>query len=139
MKEIMLIIHFLGLVMTLGSVGSFLLIRKNSSQVNGYEYTRDLGIIKKFLKYAYIGIGVMILSGGYLMPPYWATFGAHPMIHVKMTLVVLWLLALIILGLVLRSAIRNENTAYNIRIGFYSTLSVVLGVAVVVSAVFSFH
>jgi len=102
MKEIMLIIHFLGLVMTLGSVGSFLLIRKNSSQVNGYEYTRDLGIIKKFLKYAYIGIGVMILSGGYLMTPYWATFGAHPMIHVKMTLVVLWLLALIMSSMIAR-------------------------------------
>ena len=139
MREFVLIVHLLSLVLALGSMATFIIIRKDISRVSGCESNFALITIRKFLNIAYIGMLLMILSGLYLIIPYWPSLASMPLIHIKITVVVLWLIVLIILGVNLKRVKPESYLSYDAKIGLLSFLSVILGLIVVALAIFAFE
>lgn len=135
----MLIVHIFGIVLSLGSIASFLLVRPNISKINAPESVLIYSIIKKYLNWAFVGMGLMILSGGYLMTPYWEHLGSLILLQLKLVIVLIWMLALVFLNFNLRKALQLGYLVYDKRIKFLAVLSVALGMTVVSLAVFAFH
>ena len=85
--DIVLIIHFIGLVMGIGTGFGFLFLGLAKAKMEGKE-----GIDFQIKSLALGGMGriglvLLILSGGYLMSPYWASIGSEPLLMAKMALV----------------------------------------------------
>ena len=139
MKDIMLVFHELGLVLTIGSSLFFLIIKNNLRTIQSLDADKFYSISSRFRVMTYIGFGVMILSGGYLMTPYWSTFGSFPMIHIKVTIVLIWLLSMMILGMSSKRIKQNSPNKYFSRLVMMNTLSVIFGVFTVIIATLSFH
>jgi hypothetical protein len=139
MKDIMLIFHELGLVLILGSAFIFLIMKSNLRYMQSLDVDRFYKISNKFRVMTYIGFGIMILSGGYLMTPYWSAFGSFPMIHIKMTIVIIWLLSMAVLGMSSKNLKHNFPIKYYSRLVLMYSLSLIFGIFTVIIATFSFH
>ena len=139
MRELILIIHILSLILSLGSMVTFIIIRKDISRLSGCKSIFALITIRKFLNIAYIGMFFMIISGLYLIIPYWSAIGTMPLVHIKITAVVLWLIILILLGVSLKRVKPETYLSNDVKIGLLSFLSVLLGLIVVALAIFAFE
>ncbi len=139
MRELILIIHILSLILSLGSMTTFIIIRKDISRVSGCESNFALITIRKFLNIAYIGMFFMVLSGLYLIIPFWSAIGTMPLVHIKITAVVLWLFILILLGVSLKRIKPETYLSNDVKIGLLSFLSVLFGLIVVALAIFAFE
>lgn len=135
----MLIFHFLGLVMSLGSMITFLVMRRSCSKVSSFESEYLLQNVRRFLRMSHIGLGIMFVTGGYLMTPYWGTLAQMPLLHIKFTIFLLWYGTLIALSIYTKKAVKSQIKLCDPRIGFLSMISVVFGISAVVMAVSQFH
>lgn len=135
----MLIFHLLGLVISLGSMITFLVMRRSCSKVSSSESEYLLQNVRRFLRMSHIGLGIMLITGGYLMTPYWKVLGQMPLLHIKFTIFFLWYATLIALSVYTKRAINSQIKLCDPRIGFLSVISVVFGVLAVVMAVSQFQ
>ncbi|NOR86114.1 MAG: hypothetical protein GQ527_00755 [Bacteroidales bacterium] len=139
MKDVMIISHVLGSVLSIGSIAFFLVIRKNLYKIADGGSGDVYAIISKFQRMTHIGMGIMILSGGYLMTPYWSAFGSMHMLHVKVMAVLLWLMTIILLSVILRKAKAGKGKKCDERLLRMNYASLFFGVIVIIVAVLSFH
>jgi len=139
MKDIMIILHNLGLVLTLGSTVFFLIIRKDLYKTAGEAKVDLYNVIAKYQRMTHIGMAIMILSGGYLMTPYWSGLGSMHMIHVKMLVVVLWLFVVIVLSIMLRKARKGKGKKCDERMRKFNYASLLFGIIIIIVAVLQFH
>jgi uncharacterized membrane protein len=100
MREAMLIIHFLGLAMGLGTSFGYMFLGIAGSRLKKEEEKKFTINTFSLSNMGHIGIVLLILSGGYLMTPYWASLMDRPLLIAKLALVIL----LVILILMLNSA-----------------------------------
>ncbi len=87
MRDAMLIIHFLGLAMGVGTSFGMMILGMAASKMEKEE-----GInfsIKSFAlsKMGHIGLVLLVVSGGALMTPYWSVLGDSPFLITKLVLV----------------------------------------------------
>jgi len=139
MQTPMLILHFIGLALSMGSMIAFLVMRRSCSKVNSSESDYLLQNTKGVLKLSHIGLGIMFISGGALMTPYWSALAQMPLLHIKFTIFVLWYATLIALSIYMRKAQRSEMKLCNPRIGFLSYVSVLFGLIAISMAVLQFQ
>ena len=135
----MLIFHFLGLVMSLGSMVAFLVMRRSCSKVSSTESDYLLQNVRRFLRMSHIGLGIMLITGGYLMTPYWSALAEMPLLHIKFTIFALWYGTLIALSIYTKKAAKSQIKLCNPRIGFLSIVSILFGILAVVLAVSQFQ
>lgn len=135
----MLIFHFLGLVISLGSMMTFLVMRRSCSKVSSTESDYLLHNVRRFLRMSHIGLGIMLITGGYLMTPYWSVLAQMPLLHIKFTIFFLWYGTLIALSIYTKKAFKSQIKLCDPRIGFLSLISVVFGVLAVIMAVSQFQ
>jgi len=139
MKSFMLISHFLGLAASLGSIITFLIMRRTCSKVTSYESEYLLLNVRRILRINHIGLGVMFISGGYLMTPYWSVLAQMPFLHIKFTVFVLWYGTLVALSIYSKRAQQSQLKLCNPRIGFLSFISLIFGLIAVTMATLQFH
>lgn len=139
MRTPMLILHFLGLALSMGSMITFLVMRRSCSKVTNSESEHLLNNTKSVLKLSHIGLGIMFITGGALMTPYWAALAQMPLMHIKLTIFVLWYATLIALSIYTKKARRSEMKLCNPRIGFLSYISILFGLLAISLAVMQFH
>ncbi len=139
MRSTMLIFHFLGLALSLGSMITFLVMRRSCSKVTNSESEHLLRNTKSVLRLSHIGLGVMFISGGALMTPYWANLAHMPFLHIKFTIFVLWYATLLALSIYTRKARKSELKLCNPRIGFLSYVSILLGIIAISMGVMQFQ
>lgn len=139
MKDIMIIFHNLGLVLALGSSVFFLIIRNDLYKTAGEAKDDLYKVIAKYQRMAHIGMGIMLLSGGYLMTPYWSALGSMHMLHIKMLVVFMWLITIILLSIMLRRARTGQGKRCDARMLRMNYASLLFGVIIIFVAVFQFH
>lgn len=139
MREFMLILHFVGVALSLGTVFAFLIIRKTCSKITVSESEQLLRNAKKLVIFSHIGLGILFISGGYLMTPYWKVLTTMPLLPIKFTVYAIWLYTLILMSFHIRKSVRNYNTLCNPTIGFLSLVSLIFGLLAVCLAVIQFH
>lgn len=139
MRTPMLIFHFLGLALSLGSMITFLVMRRNCSKVSNTEAEYLLLSTRSILRLSHIGLGVMFITGGALMTPYWSTLALMPLLHIKFTIFILWYITIIALSVYNKKVRRSELKLCNPRIGFLSYVSVLFGLLAISMAVLQFQ
>jgi hypothetical protein len=135
----MLIFHFLGLALSLGSMITFLVMRRSCSKVTVSESDHLLQNTKSVLRLSHIGLGIMFITGGALMTPYWANLAHMPFLHIKFTIFILWYATLVALSIYTRKARKSELKLCNPRIGFLSYISILFGLLAISMGVMQFQ
>ena len=86
----------------------------------------------------HIGLTMLIVSGLYLITPFWASLAAMPMLIAKLILVLTLTVSVILATLYSRRAKRGDTEANLKKIAVLGKVSVLSGFAIVILAVLIF-
>ena len=138
MKDGMLIFHFIGLAMVLGTTLGFAFLGARSKQYSGDDLKRFFVSISPLSKMGNYGLVIMLLSGGYLMTGRWASLLETPLLLAKLLLfLVLGALAGIMSGKLRK--IRNGNGDLISGVRSIGRIYMLISLIIVVLAVLVFH
>jgi len=139
MRDAMLIVHFLGLAMGVGTSFGFMFLGMAAAKM---EKSEGLNFsIKSFAlsKMGHIGLVLLIISGGYLMTPYWGSLMSTPLLLAKLVLVlVLAAMIGIISSKAKKATPENAETVLK-AIAPLGKISLLAGLAIIILAVLNFH
>ena len=139
MREVMLIIHFLGLAMGMGTSIGFMFMGIAASKMpkeEGLKFTLQSFSLSKM---GTIGIILLVLSGGYLMTPYWASLADRPLLIAKLILVVLLIVMIIIINIMAGKAKAGDAENLLKKIRAMGQVSLLMGITIIILAVLNFR
>ncbi len=138
MREVMLICHLLGLAMGVGTSFAFLFLGKRASKLEGEEASKFVVNTLYMGTMGHIGLALLIISGGYLMTPYWGLLPTKPLLIAKLSLVVVLVVFLTVIGVASRKAKKGDLTVLKTirRLGPFALLT---SIAIVTLAVLVFR
>jgi uncharacterized membrane protein len=139
MREAMVIIHFVGFAMILGTSLSFFFLDRASRKMEKGEALRFTVNSMALTRMGNIGLVVMIISGGYLMTPYWKLLSAMPLLVTKLVLFLVMAALFGIIGSRARKARKGDAEAHLKKIRPLAQLTLLVAVAIVVLAVLVFY
>ena len=139
MHEFMLIIHLIGLTMALGAGFSNLFLGSVAAKLSPAERGSFMSKIGVLGRMGQIGLALLIISGLFLITPYWDVLHQMPLLIAKLVLVVVVLILVGIILSIVRSARRENNPALMAKIRPFGLLNFLVGIAIVVLAVLSFE
>lgn len=139
MRDAMLIVHFLGLAMGLGTSFAFLFLGIKGSKLDkeeGRKFAMNSSVLGTM---GHIGLTMLIISGLYLMTPFWNTLNARPLLIVKLILVLV-LTITIILSSIYSNRLKKGGSASNLKkLAVLGKVSLLTAICIVLLAVLSFH
>lgn len=139
MRDVMLSLHFIGIAMGVGTSMAFFFLGKVRAKLPKVE-AEQFFLRTLFLgNMAKIGLLLLILSGGYLMTPYWALLTTMPLLIVKLSSVLFLVMFLLIQINLSKVAKRNNGGDALIKIGKLGKISLLFGLFIIVLAVMIFH
>lgn len=139
MREVMLIIHFLGLAMGLGTSIGFMILGIAASKMEKEE-ARKFGLNTYALsKMGQIGLVLLIVSGLYLMTPYWAVLTAMPLLMIKLVMVTILTVLIILLALNMKKAKNGDLNVQQKIIPALGRIALITVLIILTLAVFIFH
>jgi uncharacterized membrane protein len=134
----MLIIHFLGLAMGVGTSFGFLFLGIAGSKMEkeeGKKFTLNAFAMSTM---GHIGLTMLIISGLYLITPFWGALGSMPLLVAKLALV-LTLTFSVILASVYSNRAKKGDTGSNLKkVALLGRITLLSGIAIVVLAVLIF-
>lgn len=130
----MLILHFLGMILAIGPIAVIVLSRMATSKMEKEESAGLMQGLFRLNMLSHIGITLSLISGGYLMTPYWNMLGSMPMLIAKLSLYVVLLVTLSLISVTARKA-RDNQTGNSIRKTMnWARMSFLVGLTIVVLA-----
>ena len=87
MQDIMLILHFIGLAMGLGTSFGFMFLGIAGSKMEKEEQLKFMLNTLALSKMGHIGLTLLVISGVVLMTPYWSILPTTPTLMAKLVLV----------------------------------------------------
>ncbi|HMU46774.1 MAG TPA: hypothetical protein PKC72_10425 [Chitinophagaceae bacterium] len=139
MREVMLVFHFIGLAMGLGTGIGFIFLGAAASKLEKSEQPKFMISAFSLANMGHIGVGLLILSGGYLMTPYWKVLTETPLLMVKLSLVVLLIVFIITNSIFISKVKKGEAAKYLPKIPVIGRLTLLTALAIVALAVSVFH
>lgn len=139
MHEVMLILHFVGLAMGLGSGIGFLFLGLAAGKLSPEKrsaYLLDAFPIARMGQY---GLLILVISGGYLMTPYWGVLGSLPMLIAKLILVLVLGAVIGVNSSLARKARKGNAEAIIPRMSMLGRVALLTALAIVVLAVLVFR
>jgi hypothetical protein len=139
MREVMLIVHFIGLAMALGAGFANLFLGSVASKLEPAERGSFMSKIAILGRMGQIGLGLLLLSGFYLITPYWKVLGDMPLLIAKLSLVALLLILVSTVIIMVNKAKTQGNPAMLAKIRPLAMLNFFIGITIVVLAVLIFR
>ncbi len=139
MREIMLIVHFLGLAMGLGTGFANLFVGLAAAKMETAEAAKFRMQSAVLIRMGHIGLGLLIISGFYLITPYWATLTAMPFLMIKLALVICLVTLVSILTVKVRKAKQSSTPPDFEKLALLGKITLLITISIVVMAVYSFH
>ena len=137
MRETMLMLHFFGLAMGLGTSFAHAFLGVAIAKMESSEAKKFRVQIKALSLMGTIGTLLLLISGIFLMAPYWSVLTSLPILIIKL---VLFLILVILILLINQGASKNSETEDSLKkIGIMGKLALLTGVAIVILAVNIFH
>lgn len=139
MRDIMLILHFISLALGLGAGFAYLFLGLSTKGMDQKQMdqfriqTLSINLMSK------IGITLLILSGGYLMTPYWSNLAAMPFLHFKFTLVAIIIILFIPMTIFVKKAKKNNDPSQLKKIKILGRIILFCTVCCVILAVKQFN
>lgn len=138
MRTAMLIVHFLGLAMGVGaSFGSFFL-RMAGSKMEKEERKKFALNTFALSRMGHIGLTMLIISGFYLITPFWGSLASMPLLVAKLVLVLTLTVSVSVSTIYAKRAKKGDTMANLKRLAALGKMSLLTGIAIVVLAVLIF-
>lgn len=139
MREIVLIIHFIGLAMGLGTSFAYMFLGMAASKMETENRIRFMLNTASLSKMGHIGYVLLVISGLYLMTPYWKTLPEQPLLITKLVLVLVLGALIGLLSSFMRKAAQGNAEAYFARSSRLGPFAMICGIAIVAIAVYIFR
>lgn len=139
MRDAMLFFHFLGLALGVGSGFASLFLGAANKNLSKEELPKFMLKLRSLGYMGLTGVGLLVLSGGYLATPYWSILGSMPYFIAKLVLVVVLLVILIIMDVKWRRAIKNGGGPDLAALPKLGRLAFPVGIFILLFAVLQFH
>lgn len=135
----MLIAHFLGLAMGLGTSFAFFFLGMARSKMEKEEGKKFALNALAMSRMGHIGLTLLILSGGYLMTPYWVLLGSRPLLIAKLLLVLGLVFTVSLQSVYAKRAKKGDSKANLKKIATLGRISLLSTIAIVILAVLIFR
>jgi uncharacterized membrane protein len=135
----MLMVHFIGLAMGVGTGIANLFLGMVASKMEKPEALKFMLNTSVLGKMGMIGITLLILSGGYLITPFWPNLAHMPTLIAKLSMV---LVLIVLLGMISITAkgLQGADPGKSVkRLKVLGPLALLTGLTIIVLAVITFH
>jgi len=139
MRDVMLIVHLLGLAMGLGTSFAFMFLGIKGSKLEKEEAKKFALNTLALGRMGHIGLSMLIISGLYLITPFWKTLHARPLLIVKLILVLVLTITVIALSVYSNRAKKGDGEANLKKIALLGKVSLSTSISIVLLAVLNFH
>jgi uncharacterized membrane protein len=139
MKEVMLFFHFIGLVMGLGTGFAHAFLGSVASKMTPEEATKFRMHSLVLSNMGNVGLGFLIISGLFLITPYWTTLSAMPLLIAKLVLVATLTIVIVLINLSSKKAKQGNAELEIKKMQQLGKLTMILGLSIVILAVSVFH
>ena len=134
MREAMLIVHLLGLVMGLGTSFAFMFLGIAGSKMEKEEGKKFALNTFALGTMGHIGISMLIISGLYLMTPFWMSLNARPLLIAKLILVLVLTISIIVTSVYAKRAKKGNTELYLKKIATLGKVALLTGIGIVLLA-----
>ena len=138
MREAMLILHFIGLAMGLGTSFANLFLGMASAKLPPEEAGKFRIYTMALTAMGHTGITLLIVSGFYLITPYWAVLDQMPLLILKLLLVAL-LVVLIVVITRISGSIKRGDMSRAYMVPALGKIILTTAITIVIVAVLVFH
>lgn len=139
MYDIMLIFHFIGLAMGLGTSFGFMFLGIASSKMEKDDRIKFQLKSMVLSRMGHIGITLLIVSGVALMKPYWSILPSSPVLIAKLVMVLVLIALIGIITSIGNKARQGDTEVQLSRIEPLGKIALLTGITIVVLAVYFFH
>lgn len=139
MRETMLILHFIGLSMGLGTSFAHAFLGMATKKMAPEEVVKFRVHSLVLSNMGNVGIGLLVISGLYLITPFWSVLTSMPLLIAKLALVDVLIVLIIIINMLAKKA-RNGDAAVELKkMEKFGKMTLVIAITIVILAVSVFH
>lgn len=138
MRTAMLIIHFLGLAMGVGTSIGFVFLGIAGSKLDKEEGKKFAMNASAMSTMGHIGLTMLIISGLYLITPFWGALAAMPMLVAKLALVLSLTISVILASVYSKRAAKGDTESNLKKVALMGRVTLFSGITIVVLAVLIF-
>lgn len=139
MRDIMLIAHFLGLVMGLGTSFAHAFLGQATAKMNEEEASKFRLNAMVLSKMGHIGILLLVVSGIYLIIPFWPSIKENPLLILKLALVAVIIVLIALISRGTQKAYQGNADKQLKKIEPLGKLTLIIGLMILIIAVNVFH
>ena len=139
MRDAALILHFIGLAMGIGTSFAFMFIGFAASKMSAEEAKKFQINAFAISKMGHTGLTILVITGLYLMTPYWEILPSSPFLIAKLILVLMLGALVGIIGATARKAANADYDGQMKKIATLGKLSMLSGLLIITLAVLNFE
>ena len=139
MRETMLILHLIGLAMGLGTSFAHAFLGNTLSKLEPTEAAKFRTHTKGLSQMGTVGTVLLLVSGVYLIVPFWPIITTLPLLILKLVLFVILVILIFLINYSARNNYQNHNINNLKRIELMGKFAMVIGVVIVILAVNVFN
>ncbi len=139
MRELMLIMHFLGLGLGLGTAFAHAFLGAATSKMQDDEKIKFRLHTLALAKMGNIGLVLLVVSGVFLIIPFWDSLLSLPLLMLKLALVLVLIVFITLINLWGIKAAKSESAKHLSKMERLGKLMLLLSVSIVIIAVCVFH
>ena len=139
MREFMLIIHFIGLAMGLGTSMAYMFLGIASAKLEAQDALKFQLNSLALSRMGQIGLILLIISGLFLMEPYWGILRDTPLLIAKLTLVLILAAVLVVMNSIIGRAKKGDTETHLKKMAPLGRSTLLISLIIVALAVYIFH
>jgi uncharacterized membrane protein len=139
MREVMLILHFIGLAMGMGTGFAHAFLGAATTKMSNEEATKFRLNTLVLGKMGHIGIALLLISGFYLITPYWKVLTSTPLLMVKLALVLVLIVLIAMINIAGKRAMNGDAERQFKKMKTMGKLTLIISLGIVIVAVNIFH
>jgi uncharacterized membrane protein len=139
MRNIMLMVHFIGLAMGVGTGLANLFLGMAAKKMEKAEAQKFALKTLVLGKMGLIGITLLVISGGYLITPFWKNLANMPSLIAKLAMVLVLIIFLGIIKYNSAKALKGDAGRYLNRLRQIGPVTLLISLVIIILAVISFH
>jgi uncharacterized membrane protein len=139
MRDIFLVTHFIGLTMAVGAGFANLFLGYAASKLDPAERGAFMSKLLILMRMGQTGLGLLLLSGFYLMNPYWNALPDMPTLIAKLSCVALLVIMVTVVSLLVRKAQRENDPTQMMKLRPIGMVNFFVGITIIILAVLTFH
>jgi uncharacterized membrane protein len=132
-------VHFIGLAMGVGTSFAFMFLGIASAKMEKSEAMKFRLNSLALSRMGHLGLALLIISGGYLMTPYWSVLSTMTLLIFKLVLVLILILLVSIITINANKAKKGDAEKHLKKIQPLGRISLLVGLTIIVLAVYVFH